>query len=75
LGLVAQFKSPTKHDIIIHPLPPKLSSLFSKDLIGNIEAQNRNPDLKSLPWALPMVKIAGNNNTLGHWALPKVKIT
>jgi len=40
LGLVAQFKSPTKHDGIIHPFPPKLS-LFSKDLIGNIEAQSK----------------------------------
>jgi hypothetical protein len=67
--IVAQFKSPTKHDGIIHPFPPKLS-LFSKYLIGNIEAQNTNPDLMPLPWALPMVKIAGSN-TLGHGLYPR----
>jgi len=52
------------------PLSPAKLSLFSKDLIGNIEAQNTNPDLMPLSWALPMVKIAGNN-TLGHGLYPR----
>jgi hypothetical protein len=74
LGLVARFKSSTKHDVTIHPFPPQNSPSLAKDLIGNIEAQNTNPDLMALPWTSPMVKIEGNNNTLGHGNLSKVKI-
>jgi hypothetical protein len=46
---------------------PSLANISLETLKLN---QNTNPDLMPLPWALPIVKIAGNN-ALGHGLYPR----
>jgi len=56
--------------VLYTPFPQSSPSLAKISLETLKLNQNMNPDLMPLPWALPIVKIAGNN-TLGHGLYPR----